>query len=123
MDILKNIKESLVDILDIDEAEIAPETYIIRDLGAESIDLLELGVMLGSIFKIEIDDDAIFLGSLRLYLEEAGECKNDTAAYLEEKLPFLPSVRIHEILCDLNNGPVLKVKDLIYYIKWNLDNK
>ena len=118
MDIFRKIKEILTELLDIEEEEITPETYIVRDLGAESIDFLELAVALNSRFKIKIDDDEIFLGKLRLYLTEAEHEKKDVLLYLAGKFPFLSVKRIKEITADLDGGPVLKVKDLISYVSW-----
>lgn len=116
MDIFGEIKEILTELLDIEPEEIEPESYVIRDLGAESIDLLELAVELNASFKIEIADDEVFLKKLRLYLTEVQETGADTVAYLGEKFPFLTRDRIKEILSDLEAGPVLKVKDLIDYV-------
>ncbi len=118
MDIFGNIKKILVELLDIKEEKITPETYIIRELGAESIDFLELAVALNSRFKIEIDDDKIFLEKLRLYLSEAEQENKDAISYLAEKFPFLSVERIKDIAADLDEGPVLKVKDIISYISW-----
>ena len=116
MNTLANIKEILTELLDIDEKEISLETYIIRDLGAESIDLLEFAVMLNSKFNIDIDDDQIFLISLREYIEEGSEKQIDLDKYLTHKYPFLTIKRIKEIIVDIENGPVLKVEDIISYI-------
>ncbi|CAN2044945.1 acyl carrier protein [Candidatus Magnetomoraceae bacterium gMMP-1] len=116
MDILKKLKTILTELLDIEDKEIKPETYIITDLGAESIDLLELAVEINSTFDIEVKDDEIFLTKLRQYLAEAKENAREVSSYLAEKYPFLTDERIQEILDDIKNGPVLKVKDLITYV-------
>ena len=119
MDVLKKITNALSDILDVDPSDIHPESYLIRDLEAESIDLLELAVTLNAEFKIDVDDDEIFLRTLRIYLENPQkEHSGDTESYLMEKYPFLTRDRIKEILADLDHGPVLKVKDLVHYIAW-----
>ncbi len=120
MDVLNEIKKALGEILDMEENEISPEAYMIRELGVESIDLLELAVALNETFEVEIDDDAVFLRALRSYLNEAKQHEKDPADYLEEKLPFLNQERITEILPDLKDGPVLKVKDIVSYIELQL---
>ena len=117
MNILKEITEILAEILDIENHNISPETYVIRELGAESIDLLELAVALNSGFKIDVNDDEIFLRKLRQYITEAGQQDNDILQYLAEKLPFLMRERLEEIMADIENGPTLKVKDLISYVE------
>jgi acyl carrier protein len=119
MDVFDEIRESLSEILDLDGNEITPETYIMRDLEAESIDLLELSVALNSRFKVEINDDQVFLRTLRVCLNKV----NGNGGRLEglsRAFPFLDGERIGEILTDLDGGPVLKVKDLMAYIQWRM---
>ena len=116
MDSFTTIRNIIADILDIEEKKIQAETYLIRDLGAESIDLLELAVSLNAAFQIEIRDDDIFLRKLRLYLDEAAEKQQDRHSCLVDRYPFLDESRIREILDDLDKGPVLKVSDLVCYI-------
>jgi acyl carrier protein len=117
MDILNTIKSYLSEILDVDRETITEETYLVRDLEVESIDFLELAVALSGAFHIEVDDEDIFLLDLRLHLETAGET-TDKTALLAEKYPFLGADRIAEILKDLDQGPVLKVKDLVSYVTY-----
>ncbi len=118
MDILGEIEKILIEILDIEDREITPETYIIRELDAESIDLLELAVALNSRFNVEIKDDEIFLRRFRLYMTEAEKQEKDPVQYLMEKFPSLTKSRVEEIISDLEEGPALKVKDLISYVAW-----
>lgn len=118
MEIFQQIKEILTELLDIEEREITPESYLIRDLGVESIDLLELAVEINARWRIKVNDDDIFLRSLRLYLKQAKENQMDSVLYLAGKFPFLTEGRIREILADLERGPTLKVKDLVSYIVW-----
>ncbi|MBW2195824.1 MAG: acyl carrier protein [Deltaproteobacteria bacterium] len=118
MDILTTIKDHLAEILDIEAEEITLETYLVRDLGVESIDFLELAVAFNSSLGIEIEDDEIFLANLRLYLKEAKEGKSDIVSYLAQKYPSLAKERLKQILQDLDDGPVLKVKDLVSYVSF-----
>ena len=118
MNTFEQIKKILIDLLDIDGTEITPETYLIRDLGAELIDLLELAVAINANCGVKVNDDDIFLKPLRLYIKQAREGESDPAIYLAEKFPFLTNTRIKEILTDVAQGPVLKVKDLTGYVAW-----
>jgi len=120
MDVFQGIRESLTEILDVDAGEVTPETYLMRDLGAESIDQLELSVALNARFGIEINDDQLFLRTLRACLNEAAERRGDAAVHLGERFPFLGRDRIGEVLATLDGGPVLKVKDLVAYTSWRL---
>lgn len=122
MEIFEGIKELLADILDMEAEEIMPETYIVRELGAESIDLLEVAVSINARFKIEVNDDEIFLGRLRGYVIEAQARGIDAEQYLSERLPFLSKERLGEVISDLEGGPALKVKDLVSYVAWKREN-
>ncbi len=116
---LEKIRTMLEEILDLDGREISSETYLVGDLGAESIDLLEMAVCLNQEFGINVQDDAVFLWRLRFYLVEARKSGNDAQPYLAGKYPHLGSARIAEILTDLDKGPVLKVKDIISYVDYH----
>ena len=122
MDILEEIKKNLAEILDIENNIITPETYLIRELGAESIDLLELAVAINSRFNIDVNDDEIFLRKLRDYITEAEQQNKNILQYLAKNLPFLSRKRLEEIITDLKSGPTLKVKDLISYIDFQINN-
>ncbi|MCP4682681.1 MAG: hypothetical protein GY864_10140, partial [Desulfobacterales bacterium] len=89
-----------------------------RDLDAESIDLLELAVSLNSAFKKKINDNDIFLTSLRDHLTESRNNGNQAASCVLSAYPFLNKERVEEILEDLEDGPVLKIKDLVSYIEY-----
>ena len=118
MNILEGIKEILKELLDIEDQEITPETYLVRELRAESIDFLELAVALNSKFKIEVNDGEIFLSKLRIYVSEAKKNGKGRVQYLVKRLPFLTKSRVEEIIADLEEGPTLKVKDLVSYVGW-----
>jgi acyl carrier protein len=122
MDILEEIKKILAEILDIENHIITPETYLIRELGAESIDLLELAVAINSGFNIDVNDDEIFLRKLRDYITEAEQQNKNILQYLAKNLPFLSRKRLEEIIADLEGGPTLKVKDIISYIDFQINN-
>ena len=120
MDTLFEIRTSLGEILDVEAGEITPETYVVRDLGAESIDLLELSVAINSRFKVEVNEDEVFLRTLRPFLNKAEKDGEDPLDYLQRQYPFLGERRVGEILMDMDGGPVLKVKDLAAYVSWRL---
>ena len=118
METYQHIKEILADLLDLDEHEITPESYLVRDLGAESIDFLELAVALNARFDIAVSDDTVFLRNLRLYIAQADDASCSALEYLKKCYIFLPEDRLQEILNDLEGGPVLKVMDLVSYVLW-----
>ena len=65
MNIYKEIQSILMELLDREEGEITEESYLVRELGAESIDLLELAAALNVRFRIEVNEDDIFLQGMQ----------------------------------------------------------
>jgi acyl carrier protein len=116
MDVFAELKKIIEELLDLEDREITPETLLIQDLGAESIDLLELAVTISSRFKIAVKDDEIFLTRFRLYSTEANQQGKDAVQYLAGRYPFLGEDRIAEIVAHIKEGPQLKIKDLISYV-------
>jgi acyl carrier protein len=104
MDIFTEIKKILMEILDLEGQTVTPESLLMQELGVESIDLLELAAALNARFKIEIREEDIFL--------------QDIGTRLGESYPFLTEQRLREIAADHNDGPAVKVKDLVSYVAW-----
>lgn len=112
---LSAISAILAEILDLDHTAIQPETYVVRDLQAESIDLLEIGVAMQHRLGIVVDDDALFLKNVRLILLRTEKQGGDRLAALAQAYPHLSPQRLTAMLTDLDHGPVLQVCDLVAY--------
>ncbi|MDH3627826.1 MAG: acyl carrier protein [Acidobacteriota bacterium] len=62
----EKIKHIIVEQLSVDEAEVKPEASFIDDLGADSLDVVELVMALEEEFGLEIsDEDAEKLSSVK----------------------------------------------------------
>mgnify|MGYP000967918438 CR=1 FL=1 len=57
MDIFEKVKAVVVDQLGVDEASVTMESSFIDDLGADSLDIVELIMGLETEFDIEIPDE------------------------------------------------------------------
>lgn len=57
-DIFSKVKEIVAEQLSVDVAEIKPESSFQNDLGADSLDTVELVMALEEAFEIEIPDEA-----------------------------------------------------------------
>lgn len=80
MEIFDKVKEMLVEQLDVDEELISLEAQITEDLGADSLDLVDLVMELENEFDAEIPDEDIqnikTVGDIVSYIEKlkaAGE--------------------------------------------------
>ncbi|MGD9488992.1 MAG: acyl carrier protein [Calditrichaceae bacterium] len=76
MAIEEKVREIIIDQLGVDEAQVKPEASFIDDLGADSLDTVELVMAFEEKFEIEIpDEDA-----------EKMRTVGDAITYLTEKL-------------------------------------
>ena len=56
-DILAEVKRIIAEQLDVDEADISPESTFVDDLGADSLGLVELVLAFEEAFEIDIPDE------------------------------------------------------------------
>jgi len=57
-EIMDRVKKMVVEHLDADEAKVAKDAHFVDDLGADSLDTVELVMAFEEEFDIEIPDDA-----------------------------------------------------------------
>jgi len=73
-DIATRVKEIIIDKLGVDESEVTPEASFNNDLGADSLDTIELIIEFEKEFNIEIPDDQAesigTVGEAIQYIEE-----------------------------------------------------
>lgn len=68
--IFDKVKAIIVDQLGVEEDEVTPEASFIEDLGADSLDIVELIMALEEEFEIEVpDEDAEKLANVTLVVE------------------------------------------------------
>lgn len=116
MNVFEEIRRILAEILDVEEKAVTPESYLSMELGAESIDLIELAAALNQRFRIEVTEEYIFLKNIRHYPWKAEKQEERS---LQEVFPFLTAERLREIAAN-PGGPVLKVQDLVSYVTWQM---
>ncbi len=76
MDVEAKVKEIIMDKLGVEESQITPEASFTNDLGADSLDIVELIMGFESTFNTSIpDEDAEKIGTV-----------GDAIKYLKEKL-------------------------------------
>jgi acyl carrier protein len=56
-EVLSRLKEIIVERLDVEEDQIVPEASFVEDLGADSLDIVELIMGIEEEFDIEIPDE------------------------------------------------------------------
>ncbi len=115
-DVDTQLKKTISEIMDIDPNTLFLNTYIMRDLGAESIDLLEISVELSALMNRTVDDNQFFLTRLRSYIDQKPQ--EEISSILRTNYPHLSDSRIEEIIKDLDRGAVLQFQDLVAYINF-----
>ncbi len=75
MAIVEELKELIASKLSVDVSQVTPEAKFIDDLGADSLDLVELVMELEEHFSIEISDDD----------SQNFQTVSDVSAYVESK--------------------------------------
>ncbi|GBD87442.1 acyl carrier protein [bacterium BMS3Abin03] len=76
MDVETKVKEIIIDKLGVEESQITPEASFTNDLGADSLDIVELVMGFESAFQISIpDDDAEKISTV-----------GDAVSYLKDKV-------------------------------------
>ena len=119
--IFNQLKEIICDLLDVENDEVTTDTFIIRELEAESIDLMELAIEIKKDFfkrqdSNSMSSDVIFLKNLRVDIIKFKSEDLEIKVELKKKYSHLSYERIEEILLELNKGPILKVSDVRDYI-------
>lgn len=73
-DLMEKIKSIIAEQLNVDEAEVQPEAHFIDDLGADSLDTVELVMALEEEFGVEISDEDAekiqTVGDVMKYIEQ-----------------------------------------------------
>jgi len=81
-DILPPLREELCAALGVDPGDIRPESLLVGDLGAESIDLIDLTFRIEKTFDIRIPEGELFEDTRR---PAAGLTVADVCAYIAGK--------------------------------------
>ncbi len=121
-DILSKIKEVLVDALGVDEDEVTPEARLTKDLGAESIDFLDITFKLEQVFGFKIPQGELFPESAAQDPQYVADGKV-TPKGLTEMKRKLPHIDFSEFeknprLADIGN--VFTVDVLVNYVERKL---
>lgn len=108
-EIYEKVRETLCDALGVDEDEVTPEATLIGDLGAESIDFLDIVFRLEKNFDIKIPRGELFpenLASADSGLVADGKVTADGIAQLRQKMPYA------DVDAFAKNPLVSKISDL-----------
>jgi acyl carrier protein len=117
-EIFQKVQSALIDALGVDDDEVTPDATMIGDLGAESIDFLDIVFKLEKAFGIKIPREELFPEDLLTsgkYVED-GRVTAEGLAELAKRMPWADLSRFQENPRVQDFGDLLTVNDLCNYI-------
>ena len=121
-EIYTKVRETLVEALSVDDDEVTPEATLVGDLGAESIDFLDIVFRLEKTFNIKIPRGELFpedILSNAQYVRE-GKVTSEGIAQLKTRMPFVDLTKFEADPRVTNFGNLLTVQDLVNYVQSKL---
>jgi acyl carrier protein len=118
-DVFAKIRTALVEALGVDEEEVTPEATLVGDLGAESIDFLDIVFRLEKAFNIKIPRGELFPEDILTNAEYVhdGKVTPEGVAQLRQRMPFadLDAFAANPNVKDFGN--LLTVEDMCRYVE------
>ena len=122
-EIFEKIQTALVDALGVDDDEVTPEATLVGDLGAESIDFLDIVFRLEKTFKISIPRGELFPEDVLTNAEyiQDGKVTEAGVAELRKRMPFadLDEFAANPVVQDFGN--LLTVADMCRFVEGKLE--
>lgn len=124
-EVFEKVRTALVDALGVDDDEVRPESTIIGDLGAESIDFLDIVFRLEKSFAIEIPRSELTPEDVLTnpnYVKE-GRVTPEGIAEIKRRMPFADLTAFEKNPLVQNFGNLLTVSDLCRFVESKVANK
>jgi acyl carrier protein len=121
-EIYQKVQAALVDALGVDEEEVTPEATLVGDLGAESIDFLDIVFRLEKAFDIKIPQNELVPQDILTnaqYVKD-GRLTPEGLEALKQRIPFVDLSKFAEnpVVQDFAN--VMTVGDICRYVEMKL---
>ncbi|MCO6457120.1 MAG: acyl carrier protein [Pirellulaceae bacterium] len=118
-EVFEKVRTALVDALGVDEEEVTPEATMVGDLGAESIDFLDIVFRLEKAFGIEIPRAELFPEDILTNAEYVHDGKVTEAGIgeLKKRMAFADLSKFEADPVVQNFGNLLTVSDLCRYVE------
>ncbi|MDR1963247.1 MAG: acyl carrier protein [Planctomycetaceae bacterium] len=124
-EIFNSVKIALVEALAVDDDEVTPEATLVGDLGAESIDLLDIVFRLEKAFNIKIErgelvPDDIVNDTQENYVKD-GKLTELGLAEIKSRMPFADLTSFEKNPMVQNLTTILTVQDMCYIVEQKLN--
>ena len=117
-EVFEKVKDALVDALGVDDDEVTREATMVGDLGAESIDFLDIVFKLEKAFDISIDREELFPEDILTNSEyvQDGKVTPDGLEELKKRMAWADLTKFEENPRVQDFGDLLTVNDLCSYV-------
>ena len=117
-EIFKTIQETLVEALGVDEDDVTEDATLVADLGAESIDFLDIVFRLEKAFDIKIPREELFPQDILTSADfvEDGKLNEAGLAELKNRMPFADLDKFAENPKVQEFGNILTVGDMVRFV-------
>ena len=118
-EVFEKVRESLVDALGVDDDEVTPEATLVGDLGAESIDFLDIVFRLEKSFDIKIPRGELFPEDILTNTDYVvdGKINPEGLTELKKRMPFADLSKFEENPMVQEFATSLTVQDMCNYVE------
>lgn len=117
-EVYEKVQAALVDALGVDDDEVTPEATMVGDLGAESIDFLDIVFKLEKAFDIQIPREELFPEDILTNSEyvKDGKVTDEGLTELKKRMSWADLSKFEENPRVQDFGDLLTVNDLCSYV-------
>lgn len=118
-EVFEKVQEALVDALGVDDEEVTPEATLVGDLGAESIDFLDIVFKLEKAFNIQIPREELSPEDILTnsqYVQD-GKVTPEGLSELKRRMPWADLSKFEENPRVQDFGDLLTVQDMCRYVE------
>jgi acyl carrier protein len=118
-DVFSKVQAALIDALGVDDDEVTPEATMVGDLGAESIDFLDIVFKLEKSFGIKVATEDLFPKDIlteSTYVQD-GKVTATGIAELKKRMPWADLSKFEKNPRVQDFGDLLTVSDLCRYVE------
>ncbi len=117
-EVYEKVQAALVDALGVDDDEVTPEATMVGDLGAESIDFLDIVFKLEKAFDIQIPREELFPEDILTNSEyvKNGQVTEDGLSELKKRMAWADLSKFEQNPRVQDFGNLLTVSDLCSYV-------
>lgn len=118
-EVFEKVQSALVEALGVDDDEVTPEATLVSDLGAESIDFLDIVFRLEKGFDIKIPRGELFPEDILTntdYIQD-GKINAEGLEQLKKRMPFADLSKFEENPAVHEFANALTVQDMCNYVE------